>query len=256
MTEHDKFDMGRMNKRQEMRRVFRQFSILSFTCVIMATWEFLLTANSQGLQNGGLAGLFWSYIWTIMGFGLIIASMAEMASMAPTSGGQYHWVSEFAPPEYQKFMSYTTGYVEFLAPLRKTIADHMTWNRWLSSMSYQAGNASGFFLAGTIIQSLAMVNYPSYEAPNWQSTMCVLGVVVVSGVFNIWLSNFFPLLNNISMVLHIMGFVAVVVVLWVLAPHAPADQVLLTFTNGGGWSTTAMSLMIGQISAIAGLGCR
>lgn len=58
-----------------------------------------------------------------------------------------------------------------------------------------------------------MVNYPSYTAPNWQSTICVLGVVVVSGVFNIFLSDLFPLLNNISMVLHIMGFVAVVVVL-------------------------------------------
>ena len=28
---------------------------------------------------------------------------------APTSGGQYHWVSEFAPREYQKFLSYITG---------------------------------------------------------------------------------------------------------------------------------------------------
>lgn len=63
VTENDKFDMTRMGKKQEMRRVFRQFSILSFTCVIMATWEFLLTASSQGLVDGGLSGLFWSYIW-------------------------------------------------------------------------------------------------------------------------------------------------------------------------------------------------
>jgi choline transport protein len=26
--------------------------------------------------------------------------------MAPTSGGQYHWVSEFAPPGGQKLLSY------------------------------------------------------------------------------------------------------------------------------------------------------
>lgn len=76
MTENDKFDMTRMGKKQELRRVFRQFSILSFTCVIMATWEFLLTANYQGLAAGGLSGLFWSYLWTFCGFGLIIASMA------------------------------------------------------------------------------------------------------------------------------------------------------------------------------------
>ncbi|KXT16202.1 hypothetical protein AC579_901 [Pseudocercospora musae] len=235
VTSFDVRDMSRMGKRQEMRRVFRQFSILSFTCVIMATWEFLLTANTQGLVDGGRAGLFWSYIWTIVGFGTIIASMAEMASMAPTSGGQYHWVSEFAPEKYQKFLSYTTG--------------------WLSAMSYQAGNASGFFLAGTIIQCLAMINYPSYSAPNWQSTVCVLAVVVVSGVFNMWFSKFFPILNNISMVLHITGFVAVVVVLWVLAPHPPASEVLLHFTNDGGWPTMGLALMVGQISAIAALGC-
>ena len=28
---------------------------------------------------------------------------------APTCGGQYHWVSEFAPPKYQKVLSYLTG---------------------------------------------------------------------------------------------------------------------------------------------------
>lgn len=38
-------------------------------------------------------------------------SLAEMASMCPTSGGQYHWVSEFAPPKYQRFLSYMTGNV-------------------------------------------------------------------------------------------------------------------------------------------------
>jgi hypothetical protein len=34
---------------------------------------------------------------------------------APTTGGQYHWVSEFAPKSSQKFLSYVTG---TLAPKR------------------------------------------------------------------------------------------------------------------------------------------
>lgn len=29
--------------------------------------------------------------------------------MAPIAGSQYHWVSEFGPEKYQKFMSYLTG---------------------------------------------------------------------------------------------------------------------------------------------------
>ena len=40
--------------------------------------------------------------------------MADMASMAPTSGGQYHWVSEFAPKRAQKFLSYIVGYTAAL----------------------------------------------------------------------------------------------------------------------------------------------
>lgn len=35
---------------------------------------------------------------------------------APTAGGQYHWVSEFAPRKYQKFLSYITGMYSY--PLR------------------------------------------------------------------------------------------------------------------------------------------
>jgi hypothetical protein len=31
--------------------------------------------------DGGLAGLFWSYIWTFIGFGFVVLSLAEMASM-------------------------------------------------------------------------------------------------------------------------------------------------------------------------------
>jgi hypothetical protein len=40
-----------------------------------------MIACTQGLVNGGLAGLFWSYIWTFVGFTFVEMSLAEMASM-------------------------------------------------------------------------------------------------------------------------------------------------------------------------------
>jgi len=120
---------------------------------ILTHHQVLLVASTEGLIAGGVAGLFWSYIWTYAGMTLVVLSLAEMASMAPTSGGQYHWVSEFAPPKYQKLLSYFTG--------------------WMSAMSWQAGAASGPFLVGTMIQSLVYVNRESYEATNWQGTLMV-----------------------------------------------------------------------------------
>jgi amino acid transporter len=78
------------------------------------------SANTQGLIAGGLSGLFWSLCWAYTGQFFIVLSLAEMAAMAPTAGGQYHWVSEFAPREYQKVLSYISG-----TTLRQT-----TMQRW------------------------------------------------------------------------------------------------------------------------------
>jgi amino acid permease len=80
-TENDALDMSRLGKKQEFKRNFRKFSTLSFTTIIMATYEVLLIANFQALTNGGRAGFVYSYIWTTVGFAPIIASLAEMSSM-------------------------------------------------------------------------------------------------------------------------------------------------------------------------------
>jgi amino acid permease len=58
-------------------------------CRKLIKYQVLLVASTQGLVAGGVAGLFWSYVWTYAGMALVVLSLAEMASMAPTSGGQY-----------------------------------------------------------------------------------------------------------------------------------------------------------------------
>lgn len=55
--------------------------------------------------------LVYTVIWNFVGFCPIYLSMAEMASMAPIAGAQYHWVSEFAPDSMQRGLSYLTGFV-------------------------------------------------------------------------------------------------------------------------------------------------
>jgi amino acid permease len=61
-------------------------SIFGFALIIMGTWEAVLATVAFGLGNGGPGGLIWTFIATYIGFILISMSMAEMASMAPTSG--------------------------------------------------------------------------------------------------------------------------------------------------------------------------
>jgi amino acid transporter len=108
-TVNDQRDMQRMGKQQQFRRGFALFSTIGFTSCVMGTWEILMTSNTQALFAGGSAGLFWSLVWSYTGQTFIVLSLAEMSSMAPTAGGQYHWVSEFAPPKFQKILSYLSG---------------------------------------------------------------------------------------------------------------------------------------------------
>ncbi|KKK27214.1 putative GABA permease [Aspergillus rambellii] len=228
----DDNDMQRMGKIQELKRNLRPVAALSFSSVLQAAWEFILISNSQGLQNGGLAGMFWSYVWTFVGFGFIITSLSEMASMAPTSGGQYHWVSEFSAPRYQRFLSYITG--------------------WMSVLSWQAGSASGSFLTGTIIQGLISIRNPNYNPEAWQGTLFVFAMVLVIYIFNVYAADLMPILNNLLMVLHMVSWAVIVIVLWAMAPHQPARAVFAQWTNLGGWHSMGLSVMVGQISAIYG----
>lgn len=76
--------------------------------LLAVAWELGIFVISPGLIDGGRSGLIYSTLWNFIGFAPVYLSMAEMASMAPIAGAQYHWVSEFAPESMQKPLSYVS----------------------------------------------------------------------------------------------------------------------------------------------------
>jgi amino acid transporter len=122
----------------------------------------------------------------------------------------------------------------------------------MAVLAWQAGAASGSFLTGTIIQGLITLRNPNYVPENWQGTLFVFAMVAMIYVFNVYAASWMPRVQNVLLILHIFCWVVVVVVLWAMAPHQPAKAVFTEFSNGGGWPTLGISLMIGQISAIYG----
>ncbi|KAK8198760.1 hypothetical protein M8818_006627 [Zalaria obscura] len=214
-TGEDQQDMYRMGKTQETR------------AILDPDWN---SANTFGLINGGTGGLIWTYIGTFIGFFAAIASMAEMASQAPTTGGQYHWVSEFAPRSAQRIMSYLVG--------------------WLCVLGWQVGNSAIGYICGTVIQGLVVLNYPDYEPQRWQGTLMIWAVLTFSILFNTFLAARLPLVEGIILVLHIVGFFAVLIPLWVLGDRSNASDVFFTFTDGGGWGNIGLSCLVGMLSPV------
>ncbi|KAL8698287.1 MAG: hypothetical protein Q9201_006657 [Fulgogasparrea decipioides] len=232
-TELDVRDMKRMGKTQSFQRNFAFLSTLGFSMVLMCSWEAELATATFALTNGGTAGAIYIYIFTFFGFGMAIISMAEMASMAPTAGGQYHWVSEFATPRAQKFVSYMTG--------------------WLCVLGWQAGSASCCYLFGTEVQGLIVLNHPGYVPQRWHGSLLAIASVLVSLFINTVLEGFLPFLQATILFLHVLGFIAVLVPLWVLSPHASAETVFREFNDGGDWRSMGLAALVGILSPIVSL---
>ena len=90
------------------QRNFGFMSTLTFSCTVLVTWEGVYTSVPD-YKNCGSAGLVYGYIFIWAGTLSTFTSIAELASIAPTSDGQYHWVAMLAPASSRKFMSYLTG---------------------------------------------------------------------------------------------------------------------------------------------------
>ncbi|KAJ6183696.1 hypothetical protein N7519_004997 [Penicillium mononematosum] len=237
-TQADQADMSALGRDQVLRRNFRYISIVGFGCTLIATWEVVLTLLAQGLTDGGTAGLIWGFLIVAAGFLLVFLSLAEMASMAPTSGGQYHWVSEFAPPSCQKFLSYITG--------------------WLCAMGWQCAIVSIAYLAGTIIQGLIVLNHPEYGMERWHGTLLVIAITLFSIIFNTFLAKRLPFVEVLILILHVCGLFAIIIPLWVLGPRRSAKQVFTEFNNGGEWNSAGTATLVGfstTITALIGYDC-
>ena len=61
------------------------------------------------------------------------------------------------------------------------------------------------------------------------------------------------MVEGIILIVHLLGFFAILVPLWVLAPRGNAKTVFTEFVNLGGWSTTGTSVMVGMLSSVYAL---
>lgn len=229
-TEHDALDMHRLGKKQEFKRNFAFLSTLGFVSIFISTWEFVFVSLAAGLVNGGFAGLFWTFIGVVFCYGTIVLSLAEMESMAPTSGGQYHWVSEFAPPKYQRFLSYSAG--------------------WMSSLGWLASAASGNFVCATLIQSMVDVENADFAFPNWQYTLIMLAFVVVFTFFNTRGASLLPAFETVALAGHLGLFLVFVIPIWVMAPKNSASEVFTSFVDSGNWGSIGLACLVAQTSIV------
>lgn len=121
---------------------------------------------------------------------------------------------------------------------------------WICVLGWQTGITSIAFLTALQIQSLLVINDASYVFENWQTTLFIIAISFFAIIFNTYLANRLPLVEGIVLILHICGFFAILIPLWVLAPRNTADAVFTQFTDGGNWGNIGLSCLVGMLSPI------
>jgi hypothetical protein len=80
-------------------------------------------------------------------------------------------------------------------------------------------------------------------------------MTIAVGVFAIAFNSFgakhLPLFEGVMLAGFVVGFFAICIPLWVLAPKSPASEVFGKFDNFGGWASIGAACIVGQSAASA-----
>ncbi|KAM0723695.1 hypothetical protein Q7P37_000683 [Cladosporium fusiforme] len=227
----DRQDMQRLGKKQELMRNFSFAATFGYSLILGNGWVLSTIGLIVPLANGGTAGTIWMYLVVATGSMFTVLSMAEMASIAPTAGGQYHWVSEFAPKKYQRFLSYLTG--------------------WLSVLGWQTALVGTAYSAALAVQGMIALNDPNYAMPAWHGVLLTIGMVLLTIIFNTVLLRKLPSFEGAMLAIHVLAFIVIFTILWVMGDRSPAKQVFTEFSDPMGWGNVGLATLVGSVSGAA-----
>ena len=120
----------------------------------------------------------------------------------------------------------------------------------MTALAWQSAITSGGFLSGSLIQGLLVLNYPDKTFHPYQVTLLGYSCLLIAVFVNTVIVELLPSIESIMLIIHIIGFFVVMIIISYMAPHSSAVDVFTVFSNGGGWPTQGLSVMVGLIGNV------
>jgi amino acid transporter len=87
----------------------------------------------------------------------------------------------------------------------------------------------------------------------WHSTLFSISITAFAIVWNTVFVRKLPLIEGLGLTLHVFGFFAFVVVLWVMGPRSDSKTVWTKFEDNSGWGNVGLSTLVGILGPIVTL---
>ncbi|KAH8596947.1 amino acid permease family protein [Bisporella sp. PMI_857] len=207
------------------KKQFGMLNLLSLAFVICNSWVSVSGTVQLAIAAGGPRTLIYSILVSSVGYLCIACSLAELASVYPTAGGQYHFASILAPESINVGMAYTCGLV--------------------SVFSWVAIGASVTIIPCQTLFAVVALLDDTFVTHKWQIFLLFQAVALVIAVVNIFALKRLPWIHNIGFFMSLGLFLASIIITLVRAsPKASSELVWKTSLNFIGWPD-GMSFLIG-----------
>lgn len=167
---------------------------------------------------------------------LISASLAELVSAIPSSGGVYHWASVTAGPRYGRVVGWFAGFLNLCG-----------WLLSAASISSTLGNE---------LVALYQLAHPEVEWHSWQVFIAFQLVNWICCVIVIFGNKHLPLINSLAFYLSMGGLFVTVLVLAIMPKgnHASDSFVWKDYNDLTGWNNDGLCFILGLINAAFAVG--
>lgn len=197
LAQEDARDLARLGYTQELLRTVGGFSNFAISFSIISILTGTVTLFDYGLSMGGPLEMTLGWPLATAGTLMVALSMGELCSALPTSGGMYHWSATLGGPNWAWFTA---------------------WFNIVGLITAIAGIDYG------CAQFLApLLGLPS--SPPMLLTVYAL-LLLSHALINHFGIRWVAYLNDLSVVVHIVGVTVLIGALWIFAPKQPLSFLL------------------------------
>ncbi|PMD29967.1 amino acid transporter [Hyaloscypha variabilis F] len=223
--------------RQELDRNFHFIHIAGLGITSGNTWIALGGSITVAIYNGGPPGVIYELIAASVFYWLIAASIAELASAMPSSGGVYHWASVTAGP-YGRVSGWFAGWWNFLA--------------WILGLT---GTAQ--IVAAQCVSMYALF-HDGFVIQRWQVFVTYLICIWAGCLVTLFANRALPTIESIGGFLVVAGFFVTVLVCAIM-PHfkggyASTEFVWREWQNQTGYTSNGFTFCLGMLNGAFAVG--
>ncbi|CAH0028561.1 unnamed protein product [Clonostachys rhizophaga] len=206
---------GENAPQDQLRRDIKPLEILSLGFNICNSWIAISTALAIAISAGGTVTVLYGVLIASFAYLAVAITLAELASVYPTAGGQYHFTSILCPQKVNRAVSYACG-----------LAAVSSWVFLAAAITT---------LSAQLLLAVPAFYIETYTPLAWHYFMVYQAINIVLLLYNIYCLKRAPWTHDIGFALSLLMFLIILVTCLALSTKNNSETIWTGFDNTTGW---------------------